>query len=179
MLDLYKPSSLRLRVLAVLSERTQSFINNGSTTGALMSSSIRRNPLQLFISHCRWCVSTLMRPSHVTLLVPRAANFSGGAQNLTVPGRQPPFLRPGLTTGAINGLKSPTRGCPVDEKRGKLHGSHGKGGQCSALAVGSTPRYAQMTSLMDLVYGAGHEEGGAGHRGGGDWWVYGLPKHST
>jgi len=34
--------------------------------------------------------------------------------------------------------------------------------------VGSTPRYAQMTSLMDLVYGAGHGKEGCEVGGRGD-----------
>lgn len=37
-------------------------------------------------------------------------------------------------------------------------------------AVGSTPRYAQMTPLMDLVYGARHGKEGCAVGDRGDWW---------
>lgn len=107
----------------------------------------------------------LLRCSHVTQL----ANFSRGAQNLTMP-ENSHSCGPGVTVGAINGLKA----VPWREGASRQWGEEelgkpwrGGGGQ---YPTGSTPRYAQMTPLMDLVYGAGHREEGFDVGGRSDWW---------
>lgn len=71
---------------------------------------------------------------------------------------------PGVTVGALNGLKA-VLGEPGYRGKGKPR--QGGGGQCPTPAVGSTPRYAQMTLLMDLVYGVGHGKEGCEEGGGG------------
>lgn len=71
-----------------------------------------------------------------------------------------------VTVGAINGLKAVLDGSK-EAKGGSSEATAKRGGQCPMPAVGSTPRYAQMTLLMDLVYGAGHGKEGceAGGKG--------------
>lgn len=65
---------------------------------------------------------------------------------------------PDVTVEAINGLKVVSGGSRGRNRRLRGGGSRGKGGSMLCTG-GSTPRYAQMTSLMDLVYGVRHGKG--------------------